>query len=118
VLLVADWCLQELVVGPRHSFGFVLLSFPASRKYGPMSGVFWDTFVSFTTRRTGSVRAFVSGHEHPSCLGSKSLPFKKTPDISNVGFLPPSSSLHQLFQMNIAVNGLGSKKLNVMLPSY
>ena len=75
MLLVTDWYIQEVVVGPRHSFGFVLLSFPASRKYGPMSEVFWDTFVSFTARRTGSARAFVSGHEHPSRLESKSSGF-------------------------------------------
>lgn len=95
MLLVADWCLQELVVGPRHSFGFVLLSFPASRKYGPMSGVFWDTFISFTACRTGSARAFVSGHEHPSRLGSKSSGFailkKKTnPPHLESGFSPSS----------------------------
>lgn len=75
MLLVADWCLQELVVGPRHSFGFVLLSFPASRKYGPMSGVFWDTFVSFMACSIGTPRAFVSCHEHPPRLGSRSPGF-------------------------------------------
>lgn len=71
MLLVADWCLQELVVGPQPSLGFVLLSFPASRKYGPMSRVFWDIFISFTAHGTSGTRTFVSGHEHPPSLGSK-----------------------------------------------